>query len=60
MRTRIAPGDPANWNATHTQYITNSAWESYQVHGGPTQVAELLGDYGAADTKGQLATMDSN
>ena len=57
---RDNPGDPANWNATHTQYITESAWESYQVHGGPTQVAELLGDYGAADTKGQLATMDSN
>lgn len=57
---RDNPGDPANWSASYTQYITESAWQSYQVHGGPTQIAEKLGDYGAADTNGILATMDEN
>ncbi|MFP7707031.1 Ig-like domain-containing protein [Trueperella sp. LYQ141] len=48
------PGDPANWRHSYTQYITDAAWESYKVHGGPTQVADALGTYGAADVNGLL------
>ena len=57
---RDNPGDPANWSASHTQYISESAWQSYQVHGGPASVAEQIGTYAERDTAGELATMDSN
>ena len=48
------PGDPANWNHSYTQYITKAGWDSYMVHGGPSSLAEALGDYGSQDVKGLL------
>ncbi len=57
---RDNPGDPANWNASHTQYISESAWESYQIHGGPASVARTLGTYAERDTAGELAVLDTN
>ena len=48
------PGDPANWNHSYTQYITKAGWDSYKVHGGPSSLAEALGDYGSEDVKGLL------
>ena len=36
------PGDPANWSNSYTQYISEAAWRSYQLHGGPTAIAENL------------------
>jgi hypothetical protein len=57
---RDNPGDPANWSTSHTQYISESAWQSYQVHGGPATVAKQIGDYATRDTDGELATLDSN
>jgi putative cell wall-binding protein len=57
---RDNPADPSNWNASHTQYITKAAWESFQIHGGPAPVAGLIGQYGESDTEGQLAVWDSN
>lgn len=50
------PGDPANWNHSYTQYITKAGWDSYKVHGGPSSLAEALGDYGSDDVKGLLAS----
>ncbi|MBD8080027.1 Ig-like domain-containing protein [Cellulosimicrobium arenosum] len=57
---RDNPGDPANWSASHTQYISESAWQSYQIHGGPSSVAKTLGTYAERDTAGELATLDTN
>lgn len=57
---RDNPGDPANWSASHTQYISESAWQSYQVHGGPASVAHQIGTYAERDTAGELSTLDSN
>jgi len=54
------PGDPANWSASHAQYISASAWRSYQLHGGPTSIAAQLAHYASNDVNGQLAAMDSN
>ncbi|GAA4196127.1 Ig-like domain-containing protein [Microbacterium oryzae] len=54
------PGDPANWNASHTQYIAEAAWKSYQVHGGPLGIVENLARYAEGDAEGQLAAYDSN
>lgn len=54
------PGDPANWNASHTQYISEAAWRSYQLHGGPLGVVENLARYAEGDAKGQLESYDSN
>ncbi|WP_221583631.1 Ig-like domain-containing protein [Microbacterium sp. G2-8] len=54
------PGDPANWSASHTQYISEAAWKSYQVHGGPLGVVENLATYAEGDAKGQLEAFDSN
>ena len=57
------PGDPANWNHSYTQYITKAGWDSYKVHGGPSSLAEALGDYGSEDVKGLLNSQsepDSN
>jgi hypothetical protein len=59
-RFRDNPGDPENWSASHTQYISESAWQSYQIHGGPKAVAENLARYAEGDAKGQLADYDSN
>jgi hypothetical protein len=54
------PGDPANWSASHAQYISASAWRSYELHGGPAPIAEKLATYAEGDVNGQLAAMDSN
>ncbi|WP_232531910.1 Ig-like domain-containing protein [Microbacterium halophytorum] len=54
------PGDPANWNTSHTQYISESAWESYRVHGGPDGIVENLARYAEDDAKGQLEQFDKD
>ncbi|WP_051950805.1 Ig-like domain-containing protein [Actinacidiphila yeochonensis] len=54
------PGDPANWSASHAQYISASALRSYELHGGPSSIAEQLAGYASKDVKGQLAVMDTN
>jgi hypothetical protein len=59
-RYRDNPGDPENWSASHTQYISESAWQAYQIHGGPKAVVRNLARYAEGDAKGQLADYDSN
>ncbi|HMR49802.1 MAG TPA: Ig-like domain-containing protein [Arachnia sp.] len=59
-RFRDNPGDPANWNASHTQYISEAMWHSYKLHGGPATVAERIGTYAENDTVGQMRDLDSN
>ncbi|WP_033438609.1 discoidin domain-containing protein [Saccharothrix sp. NRRL B-16314] len=54
------PGDPENWSNSYTQYISEAAWRSYQIHGGQPGVAGNLAKYAEGDVKGQLATYDSN
>ncbi|WEV53191.1 discoidin domain-containing protein [Bifidobacterium sp. ESL0704] len=51
---RDNPAAPDNWGASHTQWISEAAWDSYMIHGGPKNVAELLAGYAANDAKGQL------
>lgn len=57
---RDNPGDPGHWGSSHTQYISEAAWRSYQLHGGPAPVVDRLGSYAERDTAGQLATWDSD
>ncbi|MFC7533833.1 Ig-like domain-containing protein [Actinoplanes sp. GCM10030250] len=52
------PGDPANWSNSYTQYISEAAWRSYQLHGGPKAVAENLGEYAEYDVEGLLDAYD--
>ncbi|WP_430784182.1 Ig-like domain-containing protein [Actinoplanes sp. G11-F43] len=52
------PGDPANWSNSYTQYISEAAWRSYQLHGGPTGVARNLAEYAEYDVKGLLDAYD--
>ncbi|MBW7458568.1 hypothetical protein K0U00_31450, partial [Paenibacillus sepulcri] len=54
------PGDPANWNNSYTQYIGDSAWQTYQVHGGQTKILNNLARYSEKDVKGQLDRFDTN
>lgn len=54
------PGNPAHWGASHTQYISEAAWRSYQLHGGPEGIVENLARYAAGDAQGQLDSYDSN
>ncbi|SDD74401.1 Ig-like domain-containing protein [Glycomyces harbinensis] len=54
------PGDPENWSNSYTQYISEAAWRSYQIHGGPVDIAENLARYAEGDVKGQLETFDSD
>ncbi|ROP43178.1 Ig-like domain-containing protein [Pseudokineococcus lusitanus] len=54
------PGDPANWSNSYTQYVTEAAWRSYQLHGGPAVVAENLARYGDDDVAGLLEDYDTN
>ncbi|NUT48529.1 MAG: discoidin domain-containing protein [Saccharothrix sp.] len=54
------PGDPENWSNSYTQYISEAAWRSYQVHGGQPAIAGNLAKYAEGDAKGQLATYDTN
>ena len=54
------PGDPANWSNSYTQYISEAAWRSYQLHGGPTSIAENLAKYAEYDVKGLVDAYDFN
>ncbi|WP_298458840.1 OmpL47-type beta-barrel domain-containing protein [uncultured Cellulomonas sp.] len=54
------PGSPSNWSNSYTQYISEAAWRSYQLHGGPAAIAENLAVYGENDVKGLLEDFDSN
>ncbi|WP_274385195.1 discoidin domain-containing protein [Streptosporangium soli] len=54
------PGDPENWNNSYTQYISASALESYQIHGGQPAILRNLARYAEKDVYGQLNTYDSN
>lgn len=54
------PGDPENWSNSYTQYISEAAWRSYQVHGGQPVIAGTLARYAEGDAKGQLSYYDSN
>ena len=57
---RDNPAAPDNWGASHMQWISEAAWDSYKIHGGPADVAGKLADYASSDTKGQLAIYDSD
>ncbi|WP_436763600.1 discoidin domain-containing protein [Streptosporangium sp. V21-05] len=52
------PGDPENWSNSYTQYISEAAWRSYQIHGGQPGIAANLARYAEQDVKGQLAYYD--
>ncbi|WP_238412229.1 Ig-like domain-containing protein [Saccharothrix deserti] len=52
------PGDPENWSNSYTQYISEAAWRSYQVHGGQPAIAGNLAHYAEQDVKGQLDFYD--
>ncbi|MEH0573418.1 discoidin domain-containing protein [Streptomyces sp. B21-108] len=52
------PGDPENWSNSYTQYISEAAWRSYQVHGGPDGIVKNLARYAEQDVRGQLASYD--
>ena len=54
------PGDPANWSNSYTQYISEAAWRSYQLHGGPTAIAENLATYAENDVEGLIDAYDSD
>lgn len=54
------PGDPANWSNSYTQYISDAAWRSYQLHGGPSPIAESLGTYASNDVNGLLDAYDTD
>jgi hypothetical protein len=52
------PGDPANWSNSYTEYISEAAWRSYQLHGGPAAIAGNLAKYAEDDVKGLLEAYD--
>jgi hypothetical protein len=54
------PGDPANWSNSYTQYISEAAWRSYQLHGGPAGIAGNLAEYAEYDVKGLQDAYDQN
>ncbi|THV36989.1 Ig-like domain-containing protein [Glycomyces buryatensis] len=54
------PGDPENWSNSYTQYISEAAWRSYQIHGGQAPIVENLAEYAEGDVKGQLEEFDTN
>lgn len=54
------PGDPANWSNSYTQYISEAAWRSYELHGGPTAIAGNLAKYAEDDVKGLQDAYDFN
>lgn len=59
-RYRDNPGDPANWSTSHAQYLSEAAWGSYKVHGGPNAIVKNFANYASRDVRGQLDAMDSN
>jgi len=54
------PGNPNNWSASYANYISESAWESYRLHGGDSSIAAKLAEYAEDDIEGQLKTFDGN
>ncbi|MEV0566972.1 Ig-like domain-containing protein [Dactylosporangium sp. NPDC050588] len=52
------PGDPANWSNSYTEYISEAAWRSYQLHGGPKAIARNLAGYAENDVKGLQQAYD--
>ncbi|OYC97783.1 OmpL47-type beta-barrel domain-containing protein [Microbacterium sp. Yaish 1] len=54
------PGDPANWSNSYTQYISEAAWRAYELHGGPTAIAQNLAEYAEYDVKGLVDAYDNN
>ncbi|MBB2910887.1 hypothetical protein FHS43_002150 [Streptosporangium becharense] len=54
------PGDPENWSNSYTQYISEAAWRSYQIHGGQPAIAANLARYAEQDVKGQLDHYDQD
>jgi hypothetical protein len=54
------PGDPANWSNSYTEYISEAAWRSYQLHGGPSAIAGNLATYAENDVKGLQQAYDTN
>ncbi|MGC7096050.1 discoidin domain-containing protein [Amycolatopsis lurida] len=54
------PGDPENWSNSYTQYTSEAAWRSYQVHGGQPVIAGNLARYAEGDAEGQLSFYDTN
>lgn len=54
------PGKPSNWNNSYSQYIGDSAYQTYEVHGGQTKILKNLARYAEKDAKGQLARFDTN
>ncbi|BCY08510.1 carbohydrate-binding protein [Actinoplanes sp. L3-i22] len=52
------PGDPANWSNSYTEYISEAAWRSYQLHGGPAAIAGNLARYAENDVKGLQQAYD--
>ncbi|GIF23773.1 hypothetical protein BJ973_004384 [Actinoplanes tereljensis] len=54
------PGDPANWSNSYTEYISEAAWRSYQLHGGPAAIAGNLAKYAENDVKGLQQAYDTN
>jgi hypothetical protein len=54
------PGKPSNWNNSYSQYIGDSAFQTYEVHGGQPEILNNLARYAEKDAKGQLARFDTN
>ncbi len=54
------PGDPANWSNSYTQYISEAALRAYQLHGGPTPIAQNLAEYAELDVEGLIDAYDFN
>jgi hypothetical protein len=54
------PGDPENWSNSYTQYISEAAWRSYQIHGGQPGHRRQPRPYAEGDAKGQLSYYDHN
>jgi hypothetical protein len=54
------PGDPANWSNSYTEYLSEAAWRSYELHGGPKAIAENLARYSEDDVKGLQQAYDTN
>ncbi|MEC0268969.1 Ig-like domain-containing protein [Paenibacillus anseongense] len=54
------PGKPSNWNNSYSQYIGDSAFQTYEVHGGQPKILKNLARYSEKDAKGQLDRFDTN
>lgn len=49
-----------SWNNSYTQYITDAAWESFKVHGGPADIAAAIGTYGRNDVNALIGAKNSS